>query len=181
MLNNAEHRMKKSLQALKEELACIRTGRASIALLDHVMVPYYGADVPLNQVANLSVPEARTVVISPWEKNLIPVVEKAIMTSDLGITPGNDGEVIRLNLPELTEERRHELVRQVKKLAEQDKVAIRNIRRDANDKVRAQVRDKDLPEDEGKRLEEKIQRLTDRYVGEVDKIVEHKEQDILTV
>lgn len=181
MLDDVERRMKKSLVSLKEELAGIRTGRASTALLDHVLVPYYGSDMPLNQVANVSIPEARTLVISPWEKSMIPVIEKAILSSDLGITPSNDGEVIRLTLPELTEERRLELVKQVRKLAEQDKVAIRNIRRDANEKVKKQVLDKALSEDEGKRLQEKIQRLTDRYIDEIDRIIEHKEKDILTV
>jgi len=181
MLSDVENRMKKSLHALKEEMATVRTGRATTSLLDHIKVPYYGSDMPLNQVAGLSIPEARTIVISPWEKNMIAEIEKAIMSSDLGITPSNDGEVVRLNLPELTEERRRELARHVKKLAERSRVAIRNIRRDANDSVKKRIRDKEISEDMGKTLQEKIQHLTDQYIGKIDQLLAHKEKDILTV
>jgi len=181
MLNDAGDRMKKSLHALKEDLATVRTGRASTSLLDHVKVPYYGTDMPINQVAGLSIPEARTIVVAPWEKTMIAVIEKAIMKSDLGITPSNDGEVVRLILPELTEERRRDLVKYVRKLAEQAKVAVRNIRRDANDSAKKQIREKEISEDHGKRLQEQIQHLTDQHINEIDRLVEHKEKDILTV
>ncbi len=181
MLNDIESRMKKTISVLKNELSRIRTGRANASLLDHVRVSYYGSDVPINQVANLSVPEARTIVIAPWEKTMLKEVEKAIQTSDLGLTPGNDGEVIRLTLPELTEDRRKEFVRQVKQIGEKARVALRNVRRDANDNVKKQVKDDSLSEDESKRQQEKIQHVTDQYIAEVEQVLEHKERDILTV
>lgn len=181
MLDLIEDRMQKSIHALKEELAAIRTGRASVSLLDHVTVVYYGAEVPINQVANLSVPEARTIVIAPWEKHILPDIEKAILSSDLGLNPSSDGSVVRLVLPELTEERRRDLVKQIKHIAEKAKVAVRNIRRDANDDIKRKVKDKGLSEDEGKRLQAEVQELTDRFVAEIDHIVENKEQDILTI
>jgi len=181
MLNDAKVRMEKSLHAMKEELATVRTGRASASLLDHVRVSYYGSDMPLNQVAGLSVPEARTIVINPWEKSMIKEIEKAIMVSDLGLTPSNDGEVIRLNLPELTEERRRDLVKQIKKVAEKSRVAIRNIRRDANDTVKKEVREKEMSEDRGTTLQTQVQELTDQYINKIDQLLDHKEKDILTV
>ncbi|MDQ7011924.1 MAG: ribosome recycling factor [Mariprofundaceae bacterium] len=181
MFKTLENRMQKSIAALKSELATIRTGRASISLLDHVTVNYYGSEVPLNQVANLAVPEPRMVTISPWEKNLIPDIEKAIMSSDLGLNPSSDGDMVRIVLPELTEERRRELVKQVKHIGEKAKISIRNIRRDANDDVKKQVRDEGLSEDESKQMQAEIQKITDRYVAEVEQIIEHKEKDILTI
>ncbi|MDX8411945.1 MAG: ribosome recycling factor [Mariprofundaceae bacterium] len=181
MLEQVEARMRKSMHALKEELAGVRAGRANISLLDHVLVPYYGSDVPLNQVANLSVPEPKVIVIAPWERTMIPTIEKAIMRSDLGLTPNSDSEVVRLVLPELTEERRHELVKQIKKIAEQSKVSVRNIRRDANDQLKKQVKDKEMSEDESTGLQEKVQLLTDRFIADIDHTVEHKEQDILSI
>jgi len=181
MLNNIESRMKKTIAALKDELSRIRTGRANASLLDHVRISYYGSDVPINQVANLSVPEPRTIVIAPWEKTMLQQVEKAIMTSDLGLTPSNDGEVIRLTLPELTEDRRKEFVRQVKQIGEKARVSVRNVRRDANDDVKKQVKEDGLSEDESKRSQEKIQHLTDQYIAEIEQVLERKEQDILTV
>jgi len=181
MLNNIESRMKKTIAALKEELSRIRAGRANASLLDHVRVSYYGSAVPVNQVANLSVPEPRTIVIAPWEKTMLQQVEKAIMTSDLGLTPSNDGEVIRLTLPELTEDRRKEFVRQVKQIGEKARVSVRNVRRDANDDVKKQVKEDGLSEDESKRSQEKIQHLTDQYIAEIEQVLERKEQDILTV
>ncbi|MDX8392717.1 MAG: ribosome recycling factor [Mariprofundaceae bacterium] len=181
MLNDIESRMKKSIVALKDELTKIRTGRANASLLDHVRVSYYGSDVPINQVANLSVPEPRTIVIAPWEKTMLQQVEKAILTSDLGLTPGNDGEVIRLTLPELTEERRKEFVRQVKQIGEKARVSVRNVRRDANDDVKKQVKEDGLSEDESKRLQGQVQHLTDQYIAEIEQVLERKEQDILTV
>ncbi len=181
MLEAFEARMKKTVAILKDELSRIRTGRASAALLDHIRVSYYGSEVPLNQVATLSVPEPRMIVISPWERTLLKEIERAILASDLGLTPNNDGEVIRLVLPELTAERRHDFVRQVKQMGEKAKVAIRNVRRDANDEVKKRVKEEGLSEDESKRMQEKIQALTDRYISEIDRILERKEKDILTV
>ncbi|MFQ5581449.1 MAG: ribosome recycling factor [Mariprofundaceae bacterium] len=181
MFDAVENRMQKSIDALKSELATIRTGRASISLLDHVSVNYYGADVPLNQVANLAVPEPRMVTIAPWEKNLIPDIEKAIMSSDLGLNPSSDGDMVRIVLPELTADRRRELVKQVKQIGEKAKVSVRNIRRDANDDVKKQVKDEGLSEDESKQMQAEIQKITDHHITEIDQIVEHKETDILTI
>ncbi len=181
MLNDLKPRMQKSIQSLRDELAKIRTGRASSSLLDHVMVDYYGSEMPVNQVANLNVPEPRVITISPWEKTMVPAIEKAIMKSDLGLNPSSDGEIIRIVLPELTEERRKELVKQVKHAAEMAKVAVRNIRRDANDDVKKQLKDKEISEDDSKRLTEEIQKLTDQFIEEIDHVVEHKEKDILTL
>lgn len=181
MSNDIESRMQKSIAALKSELATIRTGRANAALLDHVTVPYYGSDVPVAQVGNISVPEPRMLMITPWEKSILGDLEKAILKSDLGLNPASDGEVIRIILPELTEDRRHDLVRQVKAVGEKAKVSVRNIRRDANDAIRKQAKDEGLSEDESKRMQADVQKVTDRFVAEIDQIVEHKEQDILTV
>jgi len=181
MSSDMESRMQKTIAALKSELATIRTGRANAALLDHVTVPYYGSDVPVSQVGSISVPEPRMLMIAPWEKSILGDLEKAILKSDLGLNPASDGEVIRIVLPELTEDRRRDLVRQVKAVGEKAKVSIRNIRRDANDAVKKQVKDEGMSEDESKRLQDGIQKLTDRFVSEIDQIVEHKEKDILTV
>ena len=181
MLKDLDNRMQKSIGALKSELASIRTGRANAALLDHVKVSYYGSEVPMNQIGNLSVPEPRMLMIAPWEKNLIADIEKAIMKSDLGLTPTSDGEVVRIMLPELTEERRRDLVKQVKNVGEKAKVSIRSIRRDANDNVKHQVKDEGLPEDESKRLQDQVQKVTDKFIAEIDEIIEHKEAEILTV
>jgi len=181
MLRQTEERMKKSIHALHEELASIRTGRAHASLLDHVHVAYYGAEVPVNQVANLSIPEPRMIVVAPWEKQMLPEIEKAILSSDVGVTPSSDGEVIRIALPELTQERRLELVRKVKQIAETSKVAIRNIRRHTNDDVKKQIKSKSVSEDDGKQLQDETQKLTDRYIAEIDQVAEHKEQEILTI
>jgi len=181
MSSDMENRMQKSIAALKSELATIRTGRANAALLDHVTVPYYGSEVPVSQIGSISVPEPRMLMISPWEKTILGDLEKAILKSDLGLNPSSDGEVIRIVLPELTEDRRRDLVKQVKAVGEKAKVSIRNIRRDANDAVKKQVKDEGLSEDESKRLQDRIQKITDRFVSEIDQIVEHKEKDILTV
>jgi len=181
MLKSTESRMQKSVAVLKDELSRIRTGRANASLLDHVRITYYGSEVPVNQVANLSVPEPRMIVISPWEKSMLQEIEKAILASNIGITPNSDGEVIRIVLPELTEERRKEFVRQVKQLGEKARVAVRNVRRDANDDVKKQVKDEGLSEDESKRLQEDIQSLTNRIVAEIDQVLDRKEKDILTV
>lgn len=181
MFTAIEKRMEKTLAALKSELATIRTGRANAALLDHVRVDYYGSPVPVSQVGNISVPEPRMLMISPWEKNMLTPIEKAIQVSDLGLNPSSDGEVIRLILPELNEERRKEFVKQVKQVGEKARVSIRNIRRDGNDDVKKLEKEDSLSEDEVKRMQDKIQKITNRFVAEVDHIVEHKEKDILTV
>ncbi len=176
-----EDKMVKSHGALLDDFTSIRAGRANPHILDKITVDYYGTPSPLQSVANISVPEARMIQIQPWENSLIKEIEKAIMTSDIGINPANDGKVIRLVFPELTEERRKDLVKDVKKKGEASKVAIRNIRRDANDAVKKQVKANELSEDEGKELEDKIQKMTDKYIGEVDSSVELKSQEILTV
>ncbi|OIO73930.1 MAG: ribosome recycling factor [Zetaproteobacteria bacterium CG1_02_53_45] len=181
MFKDMESRMEKSIASLKSELATIRTGRANAALLDHVRISYYGSEVPVSQIGSISVPEPRMLVIAPWEKTIIADLEKAILKSDLGLNPSNDGAVVRIILPELTEDRRRDLVKQVKTVGEKAKVSVRNIRRDANDAVKKQVKDEALPEDESKRLQDHIQKITDRFIAEVDKVVEHKESDILTV
>ena len=178
MFEALESRMQKSIAALKTELATIRTGRANASLLDHVYVEYYGSDVPLSQVGNLAVPEPRMITVTPWEKTLLGAIEKAIQSSDLGLNPSNDGEIIRIILPELTEDRRKDLVKQVKQVGEKAKVSIRNIRRDANDEVK---RDDSLPEDESKRFQERVQKITDQFIAEVEQVIEHKENEILTV
>lgn len=176
-----EIRMEKTIASLKSELATIRTGRANAALLDHVRVSYYGSDVPVSQIGSISVPEPRMLMVSPWEKTALADLEKAILASDLGLNPSSDGEVIRIILPELTEDRRKNLVKQVKQVGEKAKVSVRNIRRDGNDTVKKQAKEDSLPEDESKRMQDKVQKMTDRFIAEVDAVVEHKEKDILTV
>ena len=175
-----EEKMKKTLASLESELATIRAGRANPHILDKLTVDYYGAPTPLQQVANITVPEARMIQIQPWESSLIKGIEKAILVSDLGLNPSNDGKVIRLVFPELTEERRKELVKDVKKKGEAAKVAVRNIRRDANDAYKKLAK-QDVSEDEIKELEDKIQKLTDKYIKDVDAAVELKGKEIMTV
>jgi len=181
MFTDIEKRMEKTISALKSELATIRTGRANAALLDHVRISYYGSDVPVSQVGNISVPEPRMLLIAPWEKSMLSAIEKAIQVSDLGLNPSNDGEVIRLILPELNEERRKEFVKQVKQVGEKARVSVRNIRRDANDDVKKSEKADSLSEDEVKRMQDQVQKITDRFIAEVDLVIEHKEKDILTV
>ena len=176
-----ETKMNKSLDALQNEYASIRAGRANPHVLDKLKVDYYGSPTPIQQVGNISVPEARMIVIQPWEKSLLKSIEKAILTSDLGINPTNDCSVIRLVFPELTEERRKELAKDVKKKGEATKVAIRNIRRDANDAFKKMEKADEISEDDLKEAEEKIQKLTDKMVAEVDKAVEAKTKEIMTV
>ena len=175
-----QDKMEKSLANLNEEFAGIRAGRANPNVLNKIVVDYYGTPTPIQQVANVSVPEARMIQIQPWESSLIKGIEKAILTSDLGLNPSNDGKVIRLVFPELTEERRKELVKDVKKKGEAAKVAVRNIRRDANDAFKKLAK-QDVSEDEIKELEDQIQKLTDKYIKEVDKAIENKSKEILTV
>ena len=176
-----EEKMEKSLDALASEFATIRAGRANPHVLDKLRVDYYGTPTPFQQVANISVPEARMIQIQPWEASLIKEIEKAIVNSDLGLTPNNDGKVVRIVLPELTEERRKELVKDVKKKGENAKVAIRNVRRDANDLFKKQNKANEISEDEEKSLEAEVQKLTDKFVDMVDKAIEGKSKEILTV
>ena len=180
-LKDFESKMEKSLSNLNEEYVSIRAGRANPHILDKITVDYYGTQSPLQSVANVSVPEARIIQIQPWESSLIKEIEKALMCSDIGITPSNDGKTIRLVFPELTEERRKDLAKDVKKKAENAKVAIRNIRRDANDSIKKEQKANEISEDEAKQIEDKVQKLTDKYVAEVDKAVEEKSKEILTV
>ena len=180
-LNVFNEKMEKSYNSLTSELATIRAGRANPHVLDKLTVDYYGSPTPIQQVANVSVPEARMIQIQPWEKSMVKEIEKAILTSDLGINPTNDGKVIRLLFPELTEERRKELAKDVKKKGESAKVAIRNIRRDANDSFKKLSKSADVSEDEVKELEDGAQKMTDKYITEIDKAVEAKTKEILTV
>ena len=180
MLAQYEENMTKTIESLQKEYTTIRAGRANPHILDRITVLYYGTPTPLQQVANITVPEARTIMISPWESSLIKEIEKAIVCSDLGINPNNDGKNIIINFPELTEDRRKELAKDVKKKGENAKVAIRNIRRDANDSFKKLAKE-DISEDEIKNLEENAQKLTDKYIAEVDKAVEVKTKEILTV
>ena len=180
-LNVYEEKMTKTLDSLDREYASIRAGRANPHLLDKITVDYYGSPTPLQQVGNISVPEARMIQIQPWESSLIKAIEKAILGSDLGITPSNDGKVIRLVFPELTEERRKELVKDVKKKGEQAKVAVRNIRRDGMDAFKKQSKAKELSEDVYADLEEQLQKITDKYVAKVDKAIEAKSKELMTV
>lgn len=175
-----EEKMQKSYDFLVNDLAAIRAGRANPHVLDKVKVDYYGTPTPIQQVGNITVPEARILQIAPWEKSLIKEIEKAIMASDVGITPTNDGTLIRLVFPELTEERRKELVKDIKKRGEENKVAIRNVRRDGNDALKKLAKT-EVSEDEIKELEEKLQKVTDKFIKDVDKLVEEKSKEILTV
>lgn len=176
-----EDKMAKALDAMKEEFAAIRAGRANPHILDKLRVDYYGTPTPLQQVANISVPEARMIQIQPWESSLIKDIEKAILVSDLGLTPNNDGKAIRLVFPELTEERRKDLVKDIKKKAENAKVVVRNVRRDANDGFKKQNKASEISDDELKNLENDIQKLTDKYIDFIDKAVDEKSKEILTV
>lgn len=178
---DAAQRMQKSAATLQEALTRLRTGRAHTSLLDHIMVEYYGSQVPLNQVANITVSDSRTLTITPWEKTMVQVVEKAIMTSDLGLTPATAGTVIRVPLPPLTEERRKELIKVVRHETEAARVAVRNIRRDANNELKALLKDKHVTEDEEHRAQDDIQKLTDKSIAELDQILAAKEAELLEV
>lgn len=178
---NAEERMDKAIAALKKELATLRAGRATPSLLDKVQVEYYGALTPLNQLANISTPDARTLMIQPWDKSSLGAIEKAIQKSELGLTPNNDGNLIRISIPALTEERRQELVKLVKKNGEETKVAVRNVRRDANDDLKKLEKNGEISEDESRRHQDDVQKTTDRFIAEVDKILGAKEKEILEV
>ena len=178
---NAEQKMQKSIESLKHDLSKVRTGRAHPSLLDQVHVDYYGSPTPLSQVANLTLIDARTIGVQPWEKNMIAPVEKAIRESDLGLNPASMGDLIRVPMPALTEERRKELVKVVKHEGENAKIAVRNIRRDANEHLKKLLKDKDISEDDERRAQDDVQKMTDKFVAEVDKLVTQKEADIMTV
>ena len=181
VIDNMLEKMNKSVAVYRKELSSMRAGRANPQLLDRITVDYYGSQVPINQVANISIPEPRIIQIAPWEQSMLKVIEKAIQKSDLGINPSNDGKIIRLLLPELTQERRKELVKQTRKMAEDCKVAIRSIRRDANDQIKKMKKDNTITEDEQKSAEEKIQKTTDKIVKEVDAITAEKEKELMDV
>ena len=176
-----EHKMEMSLAALHKELSRIRTGRASLALLDSITLDYYGTSTPLNQMATLAVPESRLITIQPWDKSQVGVIEKAIQRSDLGLTPTNDGNVIRLAIPPLTEERRKELVKRVKKIGEDTKIAIRNVRREGNEGLKALEKDKQISEDDCHRGQDQVQSITNRFVANVDEILSAKEREVMEV
>ena len=176
-----EEKMDKTIEALKRELSSIRTGRASTSLLDRITVDYYGTPTPVKQVANVAAPEPRMITIAPWEPKMLGEIEKAILKSDLGLNPNNDGKIIRLEIPQLTEERRKELSKKVSKIAEDSKVVIRNIRRDANESLKKMVKDKECSEDDERRAQDDIQKLTDRFVQQIDKLLTEKEKEVMTV
>lgn len=179
----AEDKMGKGLDVLRKEFATLRTGRASLGLLDGIMVDYYGTPTSLSQIANMAVPDPRQITIQPWEAKMLGAIEKAILKSDVGLTPSNDGKLIRLSIPPLTEERRHDIVKHAKKMAEDARVAIRNIRRDVNDEIKRKSKDKDahVSEDAVKKLQEEIQKTTDNYIKKIDELLAHKEKEIMTV
>lgn len=181
IFSSHEDRIGKSIDALKRDYSSLRAGRATPALLDRIMVEYYGAPTPVNQVANISVPEPRMITIQPWDKGMIQDIEKAIMKSDLGLNPNSDGVIIRLSIPQLTQERRVELAKTIHKKAEEAKVAVRNIRRDANDAIKKLEKDKTINEDENKKAQEDMQKLIDKYIKEIDHLMEIKEKEIMEV
>jgi ribosome recycling factor len=178
---NAEQKMQKSIEALKNDLSKVRTGRAHTGLLDHVMVEYYGSMVAVNQVANVSLGDARTINVQPYEKPMIAKVEKAIRDSDLGLNPATNGDLIRVPMPMLTEERRKDLIKVVRTEGESTKVAVRNIRRDANDALKKLIKDKEISEDDERRAQDEVQKITDKYIAEIDKMLQVKEADLMAV
>ena len=178
---SAEQKMTRSIETLKNDLAKVRTGRAHTGLLDHIHIDYYGTSMPLSQVANVTLADPRTLGVTPWEKKMIPVVEKAIRDSDLGLNPATSGDMIRVPMPPLTEERRKELIKVVHKEAEAAKVAVRNVRRDANDHLKKLLKDKQCSEDEERRAHDDLQKLTDRFVAEVDRLLAQKESDLMAI
>ena len=178
---STEQKMQKSLDAFKNDLSKVRTGRAHVGLLDHVQVDYYGTPMPLSQTANVTLIDARTIGVTPWEKKMVPVIEKAIRESDLGLNPSTQGEVIRVPMPALTEQRRRELVKVIKGEGEDARVAVRNLRRDANEQVKRLLKDKAVSEDDDRRAQDDVQKLTDRFTGEIDKLLTVKEAEIMAV
>ncbi|MBI4755250.1 MAG: ribosome recycling factor [Betaproteobacteria bacterium] len=178
---NTEHKMQKSVEALKADLSKVRTGRAHTGILDHVHADYYGSPVPISQVANITLLDARTIGVSPWEKKMLQVIEKAIRDSDLGLNPSSVGDMLRVPMPALTEERRKELIKVVRHEAENARVAIRNLRRDANHSLKEAVKAKTISEDDERRTQDDVQKLTDKYISEIDKVLETKEKDLMAV
>ena len=174
-----EELMKKALEALRKDLASIRTGRANVALFDGLRVSYYGNPSPLNQVANISVPESRLIIIQPWDLTMLAEIEKTILKSDLGLVPTNDGKVLKVPIPELTEERRHELAKVVHKVAEKEKISIRNVRRDGNEKITSLQKEKKITEDDKRKAQNEIQKMTDKYIEKLESMVKSKEEEIL--
>ena len=181
MYENIEEKMKKALDVLEEQLAGVRAGRANPKILDKLLVEYYGTQTPINQLANIMVPEARMIAIQPWDASVLKEIEKAILKSDIGINPNNDGKIIRLVFPELTEERRKELVKDIKKLSEDTKIVLRNVRRDGIDDFKAQQKASEITEDDLRNAEEQIQKITDKYVSLVDKAIAEKEKEIMSI
>ncbi len=181
VLKDCESRMKKAIGALERDLSKVRTGRASVALVDDIKVEYYGTLTPIKQLATISVPESRLIVIQPWDTSIIGEIEKAILKSELGMTPSNDGKVIRIPIPRLTEERRKELVKLVRKMGEGSRVAIRNIRRDAIEKLRKMEKGKEISQDELRHYQNEVQKLTDKYIEKVDELIEGKEKEIMEI
>ncbi|KUK65511.1 MAG: Ribosome-recycling factor [Desulfotomaculum sp. 46_80] len=180
-IEESESNMKKSVEVIKKEFASLRAGRATPALLDKIIVSYYGSMMPINQLASITAPEARLLIIQPWDKAALPDIEKAIMKSDLGINPSSDGTIIRLAIPQLTQQRRLELVKLLKKKAEEGKVAVRNIRRETNDLLKEEQKDGDISEDDLRRFQDEVQKQTDKYIKEIDALVKLKEQEIMQV
>lgn len=181
IVTKARSTMDKAIESLKKDFTKVRTGRASVSLLDDVRVDYYGTPTPLSQLGTLAVPEPRLITIQPWEKKLLPEIEKAIFKADLGLTPNSDGQLIRMAIPPLTEDRRKEMVKMLKRMAEDTKVAVRNIRRDANDAVKKLAKDKEISEDDAKRVEKEIQDLTDKFVAKADEVVAVKEKEVMEI
>ncbi len=180
-LEGLEERMQKTIGVFQDNLSEIRAGRANPAILNKVSVEYYGVATPINQVAGISVPEARTIVIQPWDASVLKDIEKAILASDIGLNPNNDGKVIRLNFPELTEERRKDLAKEIRKIAEEARVSVRSIRRDGMDDAKTKCKNSEITEDDRANLEDKIQKLTDKYIGQIDKLLEDKEKEIMNI
>lgn len=178
---DSEKRMQKAIEALKVDMTKIRTGRANVGILDHVQVDYYGTMTPLNQIANITASDARTIMVTPWEKPMVAAVEKAILTADLGLNPATNGNAIRVPMPPLTEERRKELIKVVRNEGEQGKISVRNVRRDANSQLKDLVKDKSISEDDERRATEIIQKLTDKYIAEIDTLLVAKEKDLMEI
>ena len=181
ILSDIADKMQKSIETFQKELTRIRTGRATLSLLDPVRVQAYGSPMPLNQVASLTIPESRTIAIQPWDPQLIGEIERAIFKADLGLNPISDGKIVRINIPQLTEERRKELVKQVKKISEEYRVAVRNLRRDAIDSLKKMKKDKDISEDEQFKLQDEVQKKTDQFIGKIDEIMAEKEKEVMEV
>lgn len=181
LITQTKQKMEKSLQALKQDLGKLRTGRASLSVLDGIKVNYYGQPTPLNQVATMAVPEPRLITIAPWEANIIPEIEKSILNANIGLTPTSDGKIVRLSIPQLTEDRRKEIVKQLKSVCEESRVAIRQIRRNSNEEIKKLEKDKKIPEDQVKKAETDVQKITDDMIKQVDVIMADKEKDIMKV